>query len=41
MPAGGEPGGATAMSGAVGRGTAQRMEVSVTAVQPQQSPQLG
>jgi hypothetical protein len=40
MPAGGERGGATAISGAVGRGAVQRMELSVTAVQPQQSPQL-
>jgi hypothetical protein len=40
MPAGGDPGAATAISGAVCRGAVQRMEVSVTAVQPQQSLQL-
>ena len=40
MPAGGDPGGATAISGTVDRGAVQRMEVGVTAVQPQQSPQL-
>lgn len=40
MPAGGSPGGAAAISGAADRGALQRMELSVTAMQPQQSPQL-